>query len=74
MTRTIRTDYAAVNGLGVKLYTFNDASKGRAWVRDNAAIHTGLHLVEVALTERRIYRPPSIRPRHDDFAIPACPA
>lgn len=70
MTR-VRTDYAAVNGLGVKLYTFNDVAKGRAWVRDNASIHVGLHLVEIAVTERRVYRPPAARRQRDDFAIPS---
>lgn len=72
MSRIVRTDYAAVNGLGVKLYTFNDIAKGRAWVRDNAAVHVGLHLVEVAITERRVYRPPAAAVRRNDFAIPAC--
>ena len=38
---TLRTDYVAVNSRGVKLYTFNDAAKARAWVRSNASLHDG---------------------------------
>lgn len=70
MTRTIRTDYAAVNARGVTLYTFNDLATARAWVRDNAHQHDGLMLEEVALTARRIYRPRPAK-RADQFAIPA---
>lgn len=54
---TLRTDYVAVNSRGVKLYTFNDAAKARAWVRSNAALHDGLHLQEVSLVARKIYTP-----------------
>lgn len=71
MTRTIRTDYAAVNGKGVTLYTFNDATKGRAWVRENACLHDGLILEEVQLVARRVYRAPSAAVRRNDFRIPA---
>lgn len=71
MTRTIRTDYAAVNGKGVTLYTFSDAAKGRAWVRDNAALHDGLILEEVQLVARRVYRAPRTAARRNDFSIPA---
>lgn len=71
MARVLRTDFAAVNGLGVTLCTFNDAAKGRAWVRDNAALHTGLVLEEVSVTARRVYRPPSAAVRRADFRIPA---
>lgn len=69
--RIVRQDFQAVNGCGVTLRTFNDPAKGRAWVRENAALHEGLVLEEVALTARRIYRPPSISRRRFDLAIPA---
>lgn len=70
MTRAVRTDYAAVNAKGVTLYTFNDAAAGRAWVRERAALHEGLHLREVTYIQhsRRVYRPPVVKP--DPFAIP----
>lgn len=74
MSRVLRTDYAAVNALGVTIYTFNDLAKGRAWVRQNASLHIGLHLQEIALVARKVYRPPSPRFRADAFAIPAMPA
>lgn len=74
MTRVLRTDYAAVNAMGVTLYTFNDIAKGRAWVRDNAALHDGLVLEEISVVARRVYRPPSaaVRARRGapDFVIP----
>lgn len=70
MNRVIRTDYQAVNARRVVLYTFSDVAKGRAWVRENAHLHDGLALEEVALTARRVYRPPTAR-RRDPFAIPA---
>lgn len=68
MTRTLRTDYAAVNSHNVTLRTFNDLPRARAWVRDNASLHAGLHLQEVSLVARKIYTP-----RHrpaSDFSIP----
>lgn len=70
MTRTLRIDFAAVNGSGVTVRTFNDAAHGRAWVRDNAFLHDGLTLEEVQITARRVYRPRTIS-RARDFAIPA---
>lgn len=73
MTRVLRTDFAAVNGAGVTVRTFNDAAFGRAWVRDNAFLHDGLTLEEVQITARRVYRPRTIS-RARDFAIPAIPA
>lgn len=69
--KTIRTDFAAVNGAGVTLYTFNDLPRARAWVRDNAAIHTGLHVQEVSLVTRKIYSPPRRTRQADDLRIPA---
>ena len=73
MRRQTNIDYAAVNARDVILHTFSDAAKGRAWVRDNAALHTGLHLREVTVTtiSRRVYAPPAVRRQRDDFAIPA---
>lgn len=72
MSRQTRIDYAAVNARDVTLHTFSDPAKGRAWVRDNAALHTGLHLREVTITtiSRRVYAPPSVRRQRDEFAIP----
>ena len=67
--RTVRTDYQAVNGNGVVLFTFGDRDAGRAWVRDNACRHDGLILEQVEVIARRVYRPRSIRP--DVFAIPS---
>lgn len=73
MSRETRTDYAAVNARGVTLHTFSDPAVGRAWVRNHAALHTGLHLREVTITttSRRMYAPPSAVVRRNDFAIPA---
>lgn len=73
MQRIVRVDYAAVNAKGVTLYTFSDAAKGRAWVRENACLHDGLTLEEVSLTARRIYRPRVVS-RARDFRIPTMPA
>lgn len=70
MARLVRTDWQAVNGKGVVLYTFNDVAKGRAWVRDNAALHDGLILEEVSVTARRVYRAPAAAVRRSDFRIP----
>lgn len=74
MSRDTRTDYAAVNARGVTLYTFSDPAVGRAWVRNNAALHTGLHLREVTITttSRRLYAPSAASARRNDFSIPAC--
>lgn len=72
MTRVLRTDYAAVNGRGITVYTFSDPAKGRAWVRDNAFLHDGLTLEVVTLTARRVYRPRAVSAARD-FRIPAMP-
>lgn len=73
--KTIRTDWAAINGLGVCLYTFSDFEIGREWVRRNAAIHVGLELHEIAVVARRVYRPRGVRVvRSDPFEIPAVAA
>ena len=74
MARVIRTDWQAVNSAGTVLYTFGDPAKGRAWVRANACRHDGLHLQEVQITARRVYRPPSAARRRFDLAISAMPA
>jgi hypothetical protein len=73
MNRSTRIDYAAVNAKGVVLYTFNDAAKARAWVRNSAALHDGLHVREITVTtqSRKIYSPP--KSRSDDLAIPPAP-
>ncbi|MFC0633253.1 hypothetical protein [Brevundimonas balnearis] len=67
----LRTDYAAVNARGVKLYTFSDREAGKAWVRENAYRHDGLHLRRITITEEPIYRPRAPRPAA--FDIPAMP-
>jgi len=72
MSRVVRTDWQAVNSKGVVLYSFNDIARGRAWVRENASLHDGLVLEEVALVARRVYRPPAAAVRRNDFRIPAC--
>jgi len=72
MSRTIRTDFQAVNSRRVVLYTFSDPVVGRAWVRENAALHDGLVLEEVSLVARRVYRPPAAAVRRNDFRVPAC--
>lgn len=73
MGRTVTTDYAAVNARDVTLHTFSDPVIGRAWVRDNAALHNGLHLREVTVTttSRRMYAPPAAVRRRADLSIPA---
>lgn len=71
MARTVRTDWQAVNGKGVVLYTFNDVAKGRAWVRDNSALHEGLILEVIEVTARRVYSAPAAVRRRNDFSIPA---
>lgn len=73
MTRTIRTDFAAVNGKGVTVRTFDDERRAKAWVRDNACLHDGLRLERHQITAERIYQPRQIS-RARDFAIPAMPA
>lgn len=74
MNRSTRIDFAAVNGRGVTLYTFNDAAKARAWARDNCHLHDGLHVREVTVTtiSRKLYTPP--KPRVDKgLAFPPAP-
>lgn len=68
--RTIRTDFQAVNGLGRVLYTFGDAATARAWARENAHLHDGLHIEELQITARPIYTPRPARKR-PDFSIPS---
>lgn len=55
----IRQDYAAINRLGRILITFNDLAMARAWVRERAAEHDGLHVAEITVTTtiRPVYRP-----------------
>lgn len=59
----IRTDYAACNGRGVQVRTFNDLPHARKWVREHAPQHDGLHLQEVCLVARSIYVPRAQRSR-----------
>lgn len=75
MSRHTRIDYAAVNARDVTLYTFSDPAVGRAWVRNNAALHDGLHLREVTITttSRRMYAPPGAAVRRNDFRVPRQP-
>jgi hypothetical protein len=55
--------YEAVNARGVILCTFSELDLARAWVRERAAEHSGLHLVEVTVLKRPVYRPrPATRP------------
>ena len=67
--KTLRTDYRAVNGKGVCLYSFGDAESARAWAKDNVHLHDGLTVEEVTITARRIYTPRTAR-RRPDFSIP----
>lgn len=68
----LRTDYGAFNRRGVQVRSFDDPARARAWVRNNAVFHDGLHLQEVQVTARKIYTP---RPaRFVDFSIPAVTA
>lgn len=71
MIRTVRTDWQAVNALGVTVRTFDREDVARAWVKDNALLHDGLYLEEVTIMARRVYRPRV--PRAFDFSIPRMP-
>lgn len=73
MQRLLRTDFAAVNGKGVTVRTFDDERRAKAWVRDNACLHDGLTLERHDITARRIYRPRVISTARD-FSIPAMTA
>lgn len=57
MTRTIRTDFVAYNRRGVQVRSFSDLAHARAWVRKNIHLHDGLHLQELQVIARPIYRP-----------------
>jgi hypothetical protein len=69
MTRTIRTDYQAINGVGRVVYTFGDEASARAWAKDNAHLHDGLRIERLTVTAQAIYTPRPAR-RRPDFAIP----
>lgn len=49
----VRTDWRAVNRLGVTVRTFDDRSAACAWVSENASRFGGLAVEEVTLSERR---------------------
>lgn len=67
--RTIRTDFQAVNAVGRVVYTFGDRDSARAWAKDNAHLHDGLHIERVEIVAHREYTPRVVR-RRPDFAIP----
>lgn len=52
-----RRDFEATNSRGVILRTFSDLDLARAWVRERACEHDGLHLVESITIKRPVYRP-----------------
>lgn len=67
--RTLRTDYIAVNGKNVTVYSFGDLPTARAWAKENAHLHDGLRVEEVTMTARPVYTPRVVRSR-PDFSIP----
>lgn len=54
-----RFDFNAVNARGVVVRSFSTLDLARAWVREHAADHAGLHAVCVTTTIRAevVYRP-----------------
>jgi hypothetical protein len=75
--------YIAINSLGVPVKSFGttslDLEAARAWVKDNAYLHTGLELHEQILSSRRVYKPRTVQlarrvPEQDEFSIPQVPA
>ena len=67
--RTLRTDYAAVNGRNVTVYSFGDLPTAKAWAKDNAHLHDGLRIERVTLSADTVYTPRVAR-RRPDFSIP----
>ena len=54
----VRTDWRAVNRLGVTVRTFDDRRAACDWVAENASRYGGLEVREFTLTERsrRVFR------------------
>ncbi|NQE62912.1 hypothetical protein [Caulobacter sp. RHG1] len=54
----VRTDWRAVNRLGVTVRTFDDRGAACAWVAEHATRYGGLEVREFTLTERsrRVFR------------------
>lgn len=54
----VRTDWRAVNRLGVTVRTFDDRLAACAWVAENADRYGGMEVREVTLLERsrRVFR------------------
>ncbi len=50
----LRTDYRAVNGKGVTLYTFGDKSSALAWAEANSFRHEGLRVERLRLVAEPI--------------------
>lgn len=64
--------FNAVNYRGVKVRSFNDEKRARAWVKSNASVHEGLHLRKVRVVEDVIYTPVvSRKALSGPFVIPA---
>lgn len=68
-------DFRAVNAVGLTLMTFNDIARARKWVRENAAKHSGLCVVEAITSTRlrKVYTAPVVVKVADDLAIPPPP-
>lgn len=54
-----RLDFEAVNARGVTIRTFDRLELAKAWVREHAPEHDGLHVQAVTTTTRReaVYHP-----------------
>jgi hypothetical protein len=52
-----RTDYAAVNGRGTMIQTFDTFERAKKWVKDRRCEHDGLHVIEITTMSRPVYRP-----------------
>jgi len=48
-----RDDFVVRNILGFAIRTFNDVEMAKAWVRRHTAIHPGLVVEQVTVTETR---------------------
>lgn len=67
--------FNAVNYRGVIVRSFNDEKRARAWVKDQAETHEGLHLRRVRVIDDVIYTPVISRGAlRGPFAIPPTPA